>query len=190
MAKTKTTGQHCYTRPNRSATRHFDAGAVGRGVKCAREGGENCHAIYREVRERLLDSGCELEDCDCVRLRAVIQLSGEVAILAAAGLALWMSRGRAALAAIPELGAPTIEGEVISISYETYREAILASEMSLAEMEAALARIKYLGGELDAALLYSFSVKDEGAVTILDQIESEVENGTNATADQSGTGAP
>jgi hypothetical protein len=36
-------------------------------------------------------------------------------------------------------------------------------------MEAAFARLKYLGGELDAALLYSFATKDEGIINIVDQ---------------------
>jgi hypothetical protein len=108
-----------------------------------------------------------------VRLRALTQLAGEIAIYVVAGIAIWASRGRV-LRGTLELGAPTIEGELVMLSLEEYRAAVLASEMSIAEMEVALARLRYLGGELDAALLYSFAEKSEGDIVI--RMDDEINN--------------
>jgi hypothetical protein len=100
-------------------------------------------------------------------------LAGEIAIYVVAGIAIWASRGRAARASL-ELGAPTIEGELVMLSLEEYRAAVLASDMTLVEMEAALARLKYLGGELDAALMFSFAEKSEGDIVI--RMDDEINN--------------
>jgi len=165
---------HCYYRPNRSSTRHFDASAVARAIKCAREGGESCENLGREIRQALVDSGCTQDSCDCVRLKALTQLTGEIALWTAAAIAIWISRGRAA-AGVAALEAPTIEGELVMLSIEEFRaiEASTAAwEASVLEMEQALAKMRYLGGELDAALLYSFAKTDEeGTVSIVDQID-------------------
>lgn len=119
------------------------------------------------------EHGCENDSCDCARLRALTELAGEVAIFIAAAVAIWASRGRV-LRNTVLLEAPTIEGELVMLSLEEYRAAITASDMSLAEMEVALARIRYLGGELDAALLYSFSTRDEGKIVV--RMDEEIQN--------------
>lgn len=142
-------------------------------VGYARDAGERCEAISEAVRIAMSEHGCENDSCDCVRLRSLTQLSGEIAIFIAAAIAIWASRGRV-LRNTMLISAPTIEGELVMLSLEEYRAVVLASDMSLAEMEIALARIRYLGGELDAALLYSFSTREEGNIVI--RMDDEINN--------------
>jgi hypothetical protein len=142
-------------------------------VTHARDAGETCEDISEAVRIALSESGCKNDSCDCARLRALTQLSGEIAIFLAAAVAIWASRGRV-LRNTVLLEAPTIEGELVMLSLEEYRAAVIASDMSLAEMEIALARIKYLGGELDAALMYSFATREEGNIVI--RMDDEINN--------------
>lgn len=74
-------GRICFTRPDRSTPRKYTASDVGRIVRYAREAGESEEDICAAI---VLKGGLQCGDCDCERLKQLIELTlGVIALVVA-----------------------------------------------------------------------------------------------------------
>ena len=98
----KTSGLHCYHRPNRKTARRFSAKDAGRVARYALESGESCTDVRFEIEKSLTESGCPPENCDCVLITE--EVLAAVAAIAAIATVL-ISRGKANKLAAEETAA-------------------------------------------------------------------------------------
>lgn len=153
--------KRCYYKPNREYPRRFNARAVGRIARYAKEAGESDTEICRELAEQ---AQLRCGECDCVKLKALVALALGVMAFAAAIRVRNKEAMQEAIAAIAK-AQRSARGTLGRIELEKVNSLLLFVDNNEDSMQEELDK---LNDELLNAMKQSFEkpVEDEGEINI------------------------